>query len=95
MLVDAQIQFLTQSGQQLHAGDAVAVLVQGRGENADAHLFGNDAHNAPPTPLLAGKPTVMANSPEPSYIPQVASVALTYFANSAGKSCSFVSGWAP
>lgn len=49
----------------------------------------------PPTPLLAGKPTVSANSPEPSYIPQIAIVALTYLAYSAGNSRSPVCGCTP
>ena len=49
----------------------------------------------PPTPLLAGKPTVMANSPEPSYIPQVSISARMALALSGGISCSPEPGQAP
>ena len=46
---------------------------------------GTTAMMPPPTPLLAGTPTRMANSPDPSYMPQVMRIALTYRARAEGK----------
>ena len=49
---------------------------------------GTTAMMPPPTPLLAGTPTRSANSPEPSYIPQVIRLTLTYRDRAAGKNRS-------
>ena len=56
---------------------------------------GTTAIMPPDTPLLAGMPTRMANSPEPSYMPQVMRIAFTYRARAAGKTLWPESGSRP
>jgi hypothetical protein len=55
---------------ELYAAHGIAVLVQPRRPDTDAHEAGVMTVIAPDTPLLAGTPLVNANSPEKSYMPQ-------------------------
>ena len=49
----------------------------------------------PETPLLAGIPTVLSQSPAASYMPQLVITVSTCRAQSAETTCSPVTGWMP
>lgn len=73
---DAQEQLLRKLLKQHYSGITVALFIQCGRKNPVPILVGTPPI-PPPTPLLAGTPTRTANSPEPSYMPQVMSTAFT------------------
>ncbi len=62
---------------------------------ANPKRAGPTAMSPPETPLLAGSPTRRSQSPEPSYMPQVAMTARTPAATSAETTRSRVTGLTP
>lgn len=73
----AQAEPAAQLFQQPDASQTVSLFVQPGGIDADAHTGRGDRHDAAPHAALAGSPTLTAKSPEPLYMPQVISTALT------------------
>lgn len=63
--------------QQPDASQTVSLFVQPGGIDADAHTGRGDRHDAAPHAAFGCSPTLTAKSPEPLYMPQVISTALT------------------
>ena len=63
--------FIGQILQDLDTACTISLFIQSRSEYTDSHPVHKGYRDPPPTPLFAGNPTVMANSPDPSYIPHV------------------------